>query len=641
MAKSRISNGELAALDLRVELDARFLLDPIPLDVEARYSKPPCAVPGCGMIAAQVDARLCRTDQGHFRKSGSSDVESWILTQHRTVYRRKSPEGFDVAAAGLMRDELAYGLSKRAERDQITLPGVVGSLARVLAASKYSSLLELRHNRIKIEEISRATGGYTDVARAFLLDTLDVLCLLAGHEPTRRYLGIAAAGGGAFVNHNLITNAEFAASIERWMNYRLAAEIGAPQYIQAMHGHLSAFCAYLDFKGVTAWKDLAREHMLGFLAHIKTVEYAPGRTYSAKYQIAICSAINVFIDEAGLNEWADIRRSARWLPNELPKVSKSPPRLIGKQVAARLRDAGNLQLVEDLDCRLIIRIAAETGLRRKDIAAGMTTDALLDLGDDRWSIVYRDSKSKKMKSAPVHAGVAKAIQDHISYKQTKLPGTRNLFARNLKDTVITLTLINNALTKLIKALDIRTSSGEYLPVTPHMFRHQNATDWLNGGMSLVVVQKLLGHDSIVTTEIYGRMSEQAVREAWEKSRAVSNTGEVVERPIGIMEEAAWTHAFMGGASQALPNGKCGMPCGETCEHANACLFCPLFMTTPEYLPVLREQRDEHAQMIEMANEHGHVRIAEKNQRPFLALNKLIASLEQIERRDLALAEAGE
>ncbi|WP_158268831.1 tyrosine-type recombinase/integrase [Salinibacterium hongtaonis] len=373
------------------------------------------------------------------------------------------------------------------------------------------------------------------------------------------------------------------------------------------------------------------------MAYIGTVKKGNGEKYSPKYQYAILGAVGVFIDEVTLNEWADIRRSARWLRNELPKLPKSAPRLIGKQVAARLRDPGNLQLVEDLDCRLIILIAAETGLRRKDIAAGMTTDCLLELDDGKWSIVFTDSKKKVPRSVPVHERVALAIQAHIAHKRSTLPGTRNLFARDSTDTVITLTLINRALTELVEALDIRTSNGEFLPVTPHMFRHQNATDWLEAGMPMAVVQKLLNHESMRSTEIYARLSEQAVREVWEKTRAVSSAGEPVERPTGVMEEAAWMHAFMGGASQALPNGRCGMPCGETCEHANACLYCPLFMTTPEYLPVLRDQRDDHGKMMQLAEAEGHIRIVEKNRQPFVALNKLIASLETIEKRELAVA----
>ncbi|QCP08760.1 hypothetical protein FDF08_12970 [Micrococcus luteus] len=110
--------------------------------------------------------------------------------------------------------------------------------------------------------------------------------------------------------------------------------------------------------------------------------------------------------------------------------------------------------------------------------------------------------------------------------------------------------------------------------------------------------------------------------------AVNGSGEVVQSPGSEVTEAAWLHAFTGGAAQALPNGRCGMPCGETCEHANACLFCPLFITGPEYLPVLRDQRDDHARMIAMATEQGYQRIVDKNTKPFIRLNDLIASLEQ-------------
>ncbi|QNO37960.1 site-specific integrase [Protaetiibacter sp. SSC-01] len=622
-----------SSIDLVEHLPEAFLLDPIPFDSEGRYSNPPCAVAGCSRESQRREIPLCRTDLAAFERQNLR-LEQW-LRERKRQRPHKLAGGFEVLAAGsrTVRNELALGLHERGKRGRTTLPAAVAALARSLRKHHVETLLDLRQNRIKIEEISRAAGGYRDLARGFLLDTLDALCVLSGVEPTRRYLGIASAGGAAYVNHNLITNPEFAASVERWMAYRINAEIGAPQYIQAIHGHVVTFCTWLDTQGVTRWSDLTRDHMLGFLGYVVSLEKRPGARYSAKHQNAILGAVNLFIDEATLNEWADIRRSARLLPNERPKIPASPPRLIGKDVIARLRHAGNLQLVADLDCRLIIRIAAETGLRRKDIAAGMTMDCVLDLGGGKWSIAYRDSKSGDMATAPINEELAVAIVEHIAHKQSKYPGTRNLFARDLSDRVITLTLVNASLTKLIEDLDIRGSDGEFLRVTPHMFRHQNATDWLESGMSIAAVQKLLGHKSMTTTQVYARLSEQKVRDEWERSRAVTNTGELVERPTGLMEEAAWTHAFLGGAAQALPNGRCGMPCGETCEHANACLYCPLFMTTPDYLPVLRDQRDDHAKMMELAEVEGHTRIVEKNRKPFLALTKLIASLEEIQRRD--------
>lgn len=633
-----VENDNAYAQMVHDALSPAFLVDPIGPDPEGHYSKKECAMPGCKRISKRLDVDLCRPHGYTFMQTGMAPerVEEWVQGQPRAEPVRDTKGLFDVALSGseLLRDELAFGLMKRGERDQRTSTYPVTSLARVLRDRGISSILKLRHDEKEIDLISAASAGNRDTSRAFLLDTLDELCLMVGVEPTRRSLGIASAGRGAFTNLNQILNPEFRESIRRWTIWRRDGEIGTPQRIQAVNSHLSVFCDWLDAAGVVTWPDLTRSHLVEFQSYLNRLKKPDGDVYSAKYRNTIIGSIAMFIDEVSINGWAAIPASARWLRNERPKIPRSEPNLIGKSATARLRTPGNLQLIEDLDCRLIIRIMSQTGLRRKDVSAGMTMNSLVEAPEGKWAIRYKNSKNPDWSWAPVELPLVKAIHDHMKWKRTKFPNAHKLFAVDVHDRVITLTKVNAALTLYALALDLRDSSGNPLRVTPHMFRHQNATDWLDQGLPIQTIQKLLGQRSLQATEIYARMSESKAREEWEKTVAIDRDGQIVQSQSGDIADAAWAHAFLGGASQALPNGRCGMPCSETCEHANACLYCPLFLTTPEYLPVLREQRDEHAVMIEMAEREGHQRIVEKNQKPFFALTKLITRLEKLENQDL-------
>ena len=53
-------------------------------------------------------------------------------------------------------------------------------------------------------------------------------------------------------------------------------------------------------------------------------------------------------------------------------------------------------------------------------------------------------------------------------------------------------------------------------VTPHVLRHTFATDMLNNGCDIKVVQELLGHSSLKTTEIYTHVSNERLREVYDK-----------------------------------------------------------------------------------------------------------------------------
>ena len=69
-------------------------------------------------------------------------------------------------------------------------------------------------------------------------------------------------------------------------------------------------------------------------------------------------------------------------------------------------------------------------------------------------------------------------------------------------------------------------------------------------------------------------------------------------------QAQWAKTRYGIATQTLPNGYCGLPLQRTCPHANACLTCPVFLTGPEFLPELREQRRRTLTLIDVSSATG-------------------------------------
>ena len=81
------------------------------------------------------------------------------------------------------------------------------------------------------------------------------------------------------------------------------------------------------------------------------------------------------------------------------------------------------------------------------------------------------------------------------------------------------------------------------------------------------------------------------------------------------------------AKMALPNGYCGLPLQKSCPHANACLTCPLFVTTAEFLPQHRKQLDDTRALITRAQTDGHTRLAEMNRTVETNLLTIITTLE--------------
>ena len=142
------------------------------------------------------------------------------------------------------------------------------------------------------------------------------------------------------------------------------------------------------------------------------------------------------------------------------------------------------------------------------------------------------------------------------------------------------------------------------------------------------------------TALYAVVSDTTIRRHWEAARKVNANGETVALdPDGPLADASWAKQRLSRATQALPNGFCGLPLVQTCPHANACLTCPLFITTSEFLPQHREQRRTTLQIISAAEARGQTRVAQMNRQVAVNLEKIITALEAGDDEPEAAADA--
>jgi hypothetical protein len=197
------------------------------------------------------------------------------------------------------------------------------------------------------------------------------------------------------------------------------------------------------------------------------------------------------------------------------------------------------------------------------------------------------------------------------------------------------------LRRWLATCDIRNEHGRPARLTPHQWRHTFACRLINRDVPQEVVRVLLDHESSRMTAHYARITDQTVRRRWEAAMKVNIKGARVmldaEGPLG---QAQWAKTRYGVATQTLPNGYCGLPVQKTCPHANACLTCPVFLTGPEFLPELREQRTRTLTWIDNATSCGHTRVAEMNQQVADNLDRMIGELEDGQDEGKEAADAG-
>jgi hypothetical protein len=145
-------------------------------------------------------------------------------------------------------------------------------------------------------------------------------------------------------------------------------------------------------------------------------------------------------------------------------------------------------------------------------------------------------------------------------------------------------------------------------------RHQRSMPFtsFNNEVPQEAVRRLLDHASHQMTSHYARLSDKTIREQWERARKVNIAGEQLTTDTGSLADAVWMKNNLARAKMALPNGYCTLPLQQRCEFANACLTCPMFVTTAEFLPQHRRQLEQTRSLIEHADRDGHQRMVEMN-----------------------------
>ena len=294
--------------------------------------------------------------------------------------------------------------------------------------------------------------------------------------------------------------------------------------------------------------------------------------------------------------------------------------------------------------RLVTVILMRCGLRVSD-AVKLAFDCLAVDADGAPYLRYHNHKMQREALVPIDQELQQLLAQQQRHVLDRWPGGAPvLFPRPLANPngqlPISSGTYRGALYRWLHRCDIRDEHGRGVHLTPHQWRHTLGTRLINHDVPQEVVRRILDHDSHTMTAHYARLHDQTVRRHWEQARKVNANGESVALdPNGPLAEAAWAKQRLGRATQALPNGYCGLPIQQRCPHANACLTCPMFITTAEFLPQHRQQHQQLLQITSTAEARGQTRLAEMNRQVAGNLNKIITALQEEEPGQQETADA--
>jgi integrase/recombinase XerD len=190
---------------------------------------------------------------------------------------------------------------------------------------------------------------------------------------------------------------------------------------------------------------------------------------------------------------------------ESPRLGRKLPDVLSVPEIDRIIAAIDLSKPEGHRNKALIETLYSCGLRVSELIDLRMTN--LYFSEEFIKVLGKGSKERLV---PISARAIKEIQIYLEqYRHHLVPkkGSENILFLNRRGSKMTRVMIFT----LIKQLTEK--SGILKNVSPHTFRHSFATHLVEGGADLRAVQEMLGHESILTTEIYTHLDREYLRDA--------------------------------------------------------------------------------------------------------------------------------
>lgn len=182
---------------------------------------------------------------------------------------------------------------------------------------------------------------------------------------------------------------------------------------------------------------------------------------------------------------------------ELPKKARKLPEVLSPQEIEEMLATPDTSKPAGIRDKAILECLYGTGMRVSELTDLETDRMFFEIGFIR--VIGKGSKERLV---PVGEIAQEAIEHYLTkarplfFNKEKAEKAKNKVFLNQRGGALTRMSIWNIVQKAAKVADIKKK------VYPHIFRHSFATHLLEGGADLRAVQEMLGHSSILTTEIY-------------------------------------------------------------------------------------------------------------------------------------------
>ena len=297
--------------------------------------------------------------------------------------------------------------------------------------------------------------------------------------------------------------------VEDFLTY-LRHERGQSEQTQKTYAAmLGKFVAWAGQQGIADWRKVELPHLMAFLQHERARQPAD----QPKESLTKLSPSTVYLEIAALRAFYRFAENEKLLPVNvaenlsLPRRWQRLPNALTNAEIDRLLKPLPRETPSDLCDQAILELAYASGLRLAELRGIRLEQLHLEAG-----FVNVIGKGNKERVVPLGRQAVTAIQRYLDAGRPKL-----VTPRSPASLFLTQRGTPFAAPTMWRRIKRRAQfAGIERNVTPHMLRHSFATHLLEHGADLRIIQELLGHASIGTTEIYTHVAGSRLREVHRK-----------------------------------------------------------------------------------------------------------------------------
>jgi integrase/recombinase XerD len=280
----------------------------------------------------------------------------------------------------------------------------------------------------------------------------------------------------------------------------------APNSIAAYSRDLARYLTFLRARGIHDPAAVQERDVVAYAESLTTARdddgaprYAPATI--ARAVVAVRALHRFALDEGIVDHDPTEELTSNRVPQGIPKALTEPEvtALLGAVTGDDPRSLRDRAVLETLYAGGV-RIAELVGLDRADV----------DLAD---GLVRVFGKGRKERVVPIGRVARAALDEYLRRGRPELEGRRRPAGDPVFLNVRGGRLSRQACWRIVRDAGIRAGLGDGL--SPHVLRHSCATHMLDHGADIRVVQELLGHASLSTTQVYTKVSPERLRRAYE------------------------------------------------------------------------------------------------------------------------------